>query len=77
MDFSEALRLLKEGKKVRQHIWDEAIYLKLENGYLWIIDTDYPNEDPAYSDIFGNNMSVNEAILAEDWEEVNEPKTKK
>lgn len=77
MDFSEALRLLKEGKKVRQHIWDEAIYLKLENRYLWMIDTDYPDEDPAYSDIFGNNMLVNEAILAEDWEEVNEPKTKK
>ena len=67
-DFSEALRRMKEGKKVRRASWDdnEMIYLWCDNYMCYKSCFGYKehvyNEDE-------NFFSLND-VLATDWEEV-------
>ena len=62
MNFSEALDLLKQGKKVRRSCWDRAEKLYLENNEFWM---------SAY-EISGATGVHYDDMLAEDWEECKE-----
>ena len=62
MNFSEALELLKQGKKVRRSCWDSAEKLYLENHEFYLA---------AYG-IAGTTGIHYEDMLAEDWKEYKE-----
>ena len=62
MNFSEALDLLKQGKKVRRSCWDSAEKLYLENNKFCLA---------AYG-IVGTIGVHYDDMLAEDWEEYKE-----
>lgn len=62
MDFSEALFLLKAGKRVRRASWPEFfLYVWLENGMLNMQD----REDGKTTIPVNTDM-----VLADDWQEV-------
>lgn len=62
MRFEEALKAMREGKKVRRTSWDiSTIFYSYANG-VGIYDN-YKNEE---------NMIYTKDILAEDWEIVDE-----
>ncbi len=64
MNFSEALELLKEGKKIRRKTWSERSYLTILHGIIKFVESNVLG----YSEI---NLSSNN-IVADDWEVVDE-----
>ena len=63
MKFSEAMKLLEEGKKVKCVYWREGTYIQLKG------DVIYDDE--------GETYEIPGLIIEEDWEEYIEPETKK
>ena len=68
-DFSEALRRMKEGKKVKRKEWDKGIYIYFvaKRSLLYLID------ESGRQKIWYNNFEEffsMEDVLATDWEEV-------
>lgn len=65
MNFSKALELLKQGKKVRKRCWanSQKLYLDLENHEFWV----------ATGTITGTIGIRYDDMLADDWEEYKEP----
>lgn len=61
-DFSEALRRMKEGKKVRREIWEECrAYIYIVGMTIWAVCDEQ---------IFHCVFNDSEDIFANDWEEV-------
>ena len=61
-DFSEALRRMKEGKKVRREIWEECrAYIYIVGMTIWAV---------CDGKFFPCVFKDSEDILADDWEEV-------
>ena len=67
-DFSEALRRMKEGKKVRREIFADGTYAYIDKNYLGSEALKYNNVGRATSVLW----LLTETILATDWEEVEE-----
>ena len=65
MNFEEALKLLKAGKKVRKCSWtnSQKLYLYLENNEFWL----------ATGEIAGTIGIHYDDMLADDWEEYKSP----
>lgn len=63
MTFEEALKALREGKKVRNKIWEEHEYIMIKNGFI-----KYGNGVTHRIDIYGEYD-----ILDDTWEEYKEP----
>ena len=65
MNFSKALELLKQGKKVRKRCWanSEKLYVYLENNEFWL----------ATGKIAGTIGIHYDDMLADDWEEYKSP----
>lgn len=59
MDFGEALRLMKEGQKVRREDW---VYV----GYICIADDGLIRDDE--NDRYMKMGGLDDDLLAEDWE---------
>lgn len=64
MKFEEALKAMREGKKVRNLNKPTDVYLMNDFGHLEIINDDFP--DGCHTSINGDD------IFIEDWEIVNE-----
>lgn len=61
-DFSEVLRRMKEGKKVRREIWEECrAYIYIVGMTIWAVCDEQ---------IFPCVFNDSEDILSTDWEEV-------
>mgnify|MGYP004463612157 FL=1 len=65
-DFSEALRRMKEGKKVRRKIFADGTYSYIDNNYLGTEMLMYNSIGRATPVLW----LLPETILATDWEEV-------
>lgn len=63
MDFSEALKMMKDGAKVRREAWMEDCYIYLA--------ADHRFRDEEGLDYL-KQQGITEDILANDWEEVEE-----
>ena len=64
MNFSEAMLLLKEGKKVRRKEWNNSNYIECKDDTLWV----------ANGDKYSSWKFVKiEHIMADDWEEYKKP----
>ena len=68
-DFSEALRRMKEGKKVRRSEWDKGLYIYFvaKKSLLYLIDES--EKLKIWYNTFGGFFST-EDVFATDWEEV-------
>lgn len=68
-DFSEALRRMKEGKKVRRKTWDEGLYIYFvaKKSLLYLIDES--EKQKIWYNTFEEFFST-EDVFAIDWEEV-------
>ena len=68
-DFSEALRRMKEGKKVRRSEWDKGLYIYFvaKKSLLYLIDES--EKLKIWYNTFGVFFST-EDVFATDWEEV-------
>lgn len=68
-DFSEALRRMKEGKKVKRKEWDKGMYIYFvaKRSLLCLIDES--EKQKIWYDNFEEFFSI-EDVLATDWEEV-------
>ena len=71
MNFSEALELMKQGKKIRRRKWENGVELYLKDNNFWFIRKDIimPTGLP-YNDISGLPYKD---IIANDWEECQKP----
>ena len=67
-DFSEALRRMKEGKKVRRKIFADCTYAYIDKNYLGSEALMYNSEGRAAPVLW----LLPETILTTDWEEVEE-----
>ena len=68
-DFSEALRRMKEGKKVRRREWSKGVYIYfvMKKSFLYCIDEN--DGQKIWYNNFEEFFSM-EDVLATDWEEV-------
>ena len=68
MNFSKALELLKQGKKVRRKAWEKSTKIFIRNEQLFVdddeVECNYANTSVYY---------ILSDILADDWEEYQEP----
>lgn len=62
MRFEEALKAMREGKKVKRKEWGENTYIKI--GY---VKDRLNRERGAIITQFGNEINLNKAILEVDW----------
>lgn len=67
MDFSNALKLLKEGKNIRRQEWKDGAYIYLREHYY--IKGRYEIVDEEGMPYLHSWMTAEEDILANDWEE--------
>ena len=68
-DFSEALRRIKEGKKVRRSEWDKGLYIYFvaKKSLFYLIDES--EKQKIWYNTFEEFFSM-EDVSATDWEEV-------
>lgn len=68
-DFSETLRKMKEGKKVRRCEWDKGLYIYFvaEKSYLYLIDKN--EKQKIWYNTFDEFFST-ENVFTTDWKEV-------
>lgn len=59
MDFSEALQLMKQGKRVRRECW-------IDDTFIRIADDDRFRDEEDFD--FIKQQGITEDILANDWE---------
>lgn len=68
MNFSKALELLKQGKKVRRKVWKKSTKIFIRNEQLFV-DNDEEECNYANTSVY----YILSDILADDWEEYKEP----
>lgn len=67
MKFEEALQAMRKGKKVRRKAWGEETYITIA-----IFDDCLHSGERILITQFGNPVSLNTAILKNDWEIVDD-----
>lgn len=67
MDFSEAIKLLKEGKQLKRKYWTDAVFLE-DGVFRYTLSNNYLI--PVEGDEYEYYHLQDEDILANDWEEV-------
>lgn len=69
MTFSDALNVMRKGKRIRRRIWNYSYpdYYCIENDLLCICF--YDDEEERHIEVFNDSMKV-EDIMAYDWEVV-------
>lgn len=63
MIFEEALKAMREGKKVRREIWGKDCYIKI--GYVW---DEHNIEHETFVTGFNNEVNITRMIKQNDWE---------
>ena len=68
MNWQEAIKVLKEGKKVRQKIWSEGCYIFIGKYNTIELSGEYAEEAHQHLDIVDEIANAFQETLNDDWE---------